>query len=118
MNIIYTLVVICSLYFIGTGISSVIEPIIIIPGNLIGMGLLYLALTFKWVNMDRIKNTGDFLLKHMSLFFIPFGVSIVSYYALIKNDLLSIIIIVVLSTVISMIVTAKVIDKLLERRRS
>lgn len=116
MNIIYTLIVIVSLYFLGTGISSVIAPIIIIPGNLIGMGLLYIGLTLKWVNIDRIKETGDYLLKHMSLFFIPFGVSVVSYYDLIKMDLISILLIVVVSTVVAMLVTAKVIDKAMEGR--
>ncbi len=116
MQIVVTLLMIISIYFVGNEISQLIESVIVIPGNLIGMGILYILLSLGWVKLDFIKRTGDYLLKHMSLFFIPFGVSILSYFDLIKKELLPILIIVIVSTVISMWITAKVIDVFVKRR--
>lgn len=115
-QVMMTLLMIVSIYFVGNGISEWLSTIIIIPGNLIGMGILYLLLSLKIVTLDFIKTAGDFLLKHMSLFFIPFGVSILLYFDLIKDQLLQITLIVVVSTVGTMLITAKVVDWLVKRR--
>jgi len=98
------------IYFTGNLLSGLIGSVIVIPGNLIGMGILYLLLTIKLVKLDRIKATGDYLLKHMSLFFIPFGVSILKYFDLIKMDVIPLVFIVIVTTTIAMLVSAKVVD--------
>lgn len=116
MQIISTLILVVVIFYAGTGISTLIEPIIVIPGNLIGMGILYLLLQFKVIKLQVIDQTGSYLLRHMSLFFIPFGVSILSYYDLIKGDIIALLLITVISTTFSMWLTSKVIDLFVKRR--
>lgn len=117
-QVIVTLLMIVGIYFVGEGISGLIASVIVIPGNLIGMGILYILLTLKIVKLGFIKTAGDYLLKHMSLFFIPFGVSILLYFDLIKDQLLQITLIVIVSTVGSILITAKVVDWFVKRRSS
>ncbi|MBI9011305.1 MAG: CidA/LrgA family protein [Clostridiales bacterium] len=109
-RVIQTIITISVIYFTGNRLSDFIESVIVIPGNLIGMGILYILLSLELVKLDHIKQTGDFLLKHMSLFFVPFGVSILKYFDLIKMDILPLVMIVVITTSVSMLLSAKVVD--------
>jgi len=115
---IQTIITISVIYFTGNLFSDFIEPIIVIPGNLIGMGILYILLSLKLIKLDHISQTGDFLLKHMSLFFVPFGVSILKYFDLIKMDIIPLVIIVVITTSISMLLSAKVVDLFVKGEKS
>ena len=117
INVIVTLIMIVSIYLVGNTISDLISHFILIPGNLIGMGILYVLLSLKLVTVDYIKTAGDYLLKHMSLFFIPFGVSILLYFDLIKDQFVAISIITLVSTVFSMWLAAKVVDKFVGRSK-
>lgn len=109
-NVIYTLALIIAIYFTGNTLSQLLSSFIVIPGNLIGMGILYLLLSSKLVKLNRIKETGDYLLKHMSLFFIPFGVSILKYFDLIKMDILPLLLVVIITTSLAMLISAKIVD--------
>lgn len=112
-----TIILVVAIYYLGNICSDLISPFIVIPGNLIGMGILYVLLSTKIVKLSFIEKTGSFFLKHMSLFFVPFGVSIIASYDLIKEDILSLILTIFLSTLVSMWLTAKVID-IFQKRRS
>lgn len=111
INAIYTAVVVAVIYWIGIKMEHLISNIVVLPGNIIGMGILFVSLQFGLVKFDRIVGTGEFVLSHMSLFFIPFGVSIIKYYPLIKEDLISILVVLFLSTVFAMSSAAWVAEK-------
>ncbi|MCH4886087.1 CidA/LrgA family protein [Acidaminobacter sp. JC074] len=117
INVIVTLIMVVSIYLVGGIISDLISSFIVIPGNLIGMGILYILLSLKIVTVDYIKTAGDYLLKHMSLFFIPFGVSILLYFELIKDEIIAISVITLVSTAFSMWLAAKVVDKFVGRSK-
>lgn len=112
INIVYTLLTMFGLYYIGTLVSSFIASVIVIPGNIIGMLLLFILLELKVVNYQRIKKTGNFLLKHLSLFFIPFGVSILKYYNLFDGKALQFLLIIFISTILAFTFSALVVNKL------
>jgi holin-like protein len=50
-----------------------------LPGNLIGMLLLFLLLTTKIIPLHWVKEGSSILLKHLSLFFIPIAVGLMNY---------------------------------------
>lgn len=50
-----------------------------LPGNLIGMVLLFLLLTTKMIPLHWVKEGSSILLKHLSLFFIPIAVGLMNY---------------------------------------
>ncbi|SHJ10826.1 holin-like protein [Dethiosulfatibacter aminovorans DSM 17477] len=118
MKLIFKLVkeitIILGIYFLGLWISDLIKPLILIPGNIIGMGLLFLLLNFNIVKTDHIEKTSSFLLRHMGFFFIPLCVSLYVLFDSIRGILIQIMIILVVSNIFVMAVTGKTVQKSIE----
>ena len=76
------------------------------PGSVMSMVLLFILFMLNWANPEKLKNVNDFLLENMSFFFVPSAVSIITKYALIKNSIVQILIICVVSFVVTFAVTA------------
>ena len=76
------------------------------PGSVMSMVLLFILFMLNWANPEKLKNVNDFLLENMSFFFVPSAVSIKTKYDLIKNSIVQILIICVVSFVVTFAVTA------------
>ena len=76
------------------------------PGSVMSMVLLFILFMLNWANPEKLKNVNDFLLENMSFFFGPSAVSIITKYDLIKNSIVQILIICVVSFVVTFAVTA------------
>lgn len=76
------------------------------PGSVMSMVLLFILFMLNWANPEKLKNVNDFLLENMSFFFVPSAVSIIKKYDLIKNSIVQILIICVVSFVVTFAVTA------------
>lgn len=97
-----------ALFFFVCWISLVIEKLFpgIFPASIIGMILLFLCLAAGILKIEHIQEKADFLLENMAFFFIPAGVSIINYMDILKNAVVQLIIVCVVSTVITFAVTA------------
>ncbi len=71
---------------ISWGITKII-PGFFFPGSLIGMLLLFLALYFKILNIDKVAYVGAFFIENMGFFFVPAAVSIMSYFDIIAPNI-------------------------------
>jgi holin-like protein len=80
-----------------------------IPGPVIGMVLLLIYLMMKDDAAARLAPTSMELLRHLSLLFVPAGVGIMVHARLIAAEWLPIAVALVVSTVISIAVTALVV---------
>lgn len=49
-----------------------------IPGNILGMLLLFLLLCARVVKLEHIKDVSDFFLKHIAFFFLPPSIGIMA----------------------------------------
>ncbi len=76
-----------------------------IPGNVIGMALLLLALARGWVREETLGEAAELLLRYMALFFVPAGVGVMLYFDLIAREWLPIVVGTVVSTFVVMAVT-------------
>ena len=76
------------------------------PGSVMSMVLLFILFMLNWANPEKLKNVNDFLLENMSFFFVPSAVSIITKYDLIKNSIVQILNICVVSFVVTFAVTA------------
>lgn len=76
------------------------------PGSVMSMVLLFILFVLNWANPDKLKNVNDFLLENMSFFFVPSAVSIITKFDLIKNSIVQILVICVVSFVVTFAVTA------------
>lgn len=58
-----------------------------VPGPVFGMVVLFIALRLRRVGDDaNVVRASDGLLRHLQLFFIPAGVGVVTYLAVIRDD--------------------------------
>lgn len=81
-----------------------------LPGPVFGMMLLLVALRWSAVRVP-VSSCADFLLKHLSLLFVPVGVGVMAHLNLLGDYGLRILVVVVLSTWCGLIVTVLVLSR-------
>lgn len=87
-----------------------------IPGPVVGMMLLFVALRWRESLPDSLRATAETLLSHLSLLFVPAGVGIIQHGARLAEEWLALTIALVLSTLITVAVTALAMRALIHRR--
>ncbi len=115
LTIIKELFIILAIYALGEALSYILETRF--PGSVIGMLLLLAALHLKWLKVDDIRYVSSFLLGYMPLFFIPAGVSVMASYTLMKGFYLPVIALTLISTMIVMAVTGRLVQYLVQREK-
>lgn len=101
-------------YIIGTILQLTLN--LPIPGSVIGLILLFVALQIGIVKVEMIEELCEFLLSNMSFFFIPAGVGLMTAFGVLKGKWVPFTIIVILSTFMVWIVTALVVKTLRKGR--
>lgn len=86
-----------------------------IPGNVLGMLLLFAALCLRILKLEMIEEAANFLLNHLAFFFVPAAVGLMTCLPLIKGHLISIFVIIIVTTIIIMAVTAITVQALKRR---
>lgn len=107
------LLIILIAYFLGEAIHYFLY--IPIPGNVLGMLLLFLALYTGIVKLEMIEEVSNFFLSHLTFFFLPAAVGLMTVFSSLKGKWTAIFTICITSTFIVMIVTAYV-SRLFKRR--
>ena len=113
MKLFREIILIFGIYYIGEFLTAFLN--LPIPGNLVGMLLLFLLLCCNVVKLKQVSTVSDFLLSHLSFFFIPAGVGLMSNFSLIANAWFPIIIVCAITTIITMGVTGKVVQLIMKK---
>jgi holin-like protein len=87
-----------------------------IPGPVVGMALLFVSLILRGGVTDELGSTANGLLRHLSLLFVPAGVGVMAHLNRLADEWLPITVSLVLSTLLTIAVTAIVMRALLARR--
>lgn len=87
-----------------------------IPGPVIGMGLLLGILLYREQVPESLNSTANGILAHLSLLFVPAGVGVVAHLAILGNEWQAILGSLIGSTVITVLVTGWVLQKMHRRR--
>jgi putative effector of murein hydrolase LrgA (UPF0299 family) len=77
-----------------------------VPGPVCGMALLFAGLIVRGGIPDDIANVADLLLGNLSLLFVPAGVGVMLHLGLLKAEILPISVALIASTLITIAVTA------------
>ena len=85
-----------------------------LPGPVLGMLILLAALAVPALRAP-VQAAADALLQHLSLLFVPAGVGVMTHLALLAQYGVRMLVVIVLSTLIGMAVTALVFRALLRR---
>lgn len=89
-----------------------------IPGPVIGMGLLFAMLVWRGKVSDELRDTSLNLLRHLSLLFIPAGTGIMLHFHRLSDEWLPVTISLILSTLLTLVLTAGVLRLLARQNRS
>ena len=101
-------------YFVGESISHFIHGFI--PGSVIGMVLLFLALAFKVVKPCHVNKISKLLTDNMGLFFLPAGVGLMTSIGVISHYWAVILISCVISTIL-VIASVALMQQNFEKRK-
>ncbi|MFM8423097.1 MAG: CidA/LrgA family protein [Candidatus Fonsibacter sp.] len=94
-----------------------------IPGPVLGLILLLIVLIFlkrfKTTAITNLKddviNTSNYILNYLSLLFVPIGVGVVMHLSYLENNLFKVLIIVFISTILTIGLTAFLMEKINKR---
>lgn len=104
MNIASQLAVIFVLCLAGEGIAQLLP--VAFPASVIAMLLLLVLLLSGAVKPRHVEQSANFLLDHMSLFFVPASVGIIQYLDILKGQLIPFLVIAALTTPLVFCATA------------
>lgn len=102
--------------FLGEMFSALLLPYMAVPGSVVGMILLFLALQFKLIKIEQVEEAGTWLTDNMGIFFIPAGVGLMSNFDILADSWLQLIIIIVITTILMMICVGRVVQSLKRRK--
>jgi holin-like protein len=88
-----------------------------VPGPVIGMVMLFATLVARGSAPEKLRDTANGLLTHLSLLFVPAGVGLMIHIDRIRGEALPIVVSLVASTAATIAVTSVVFAWLRRRRR-
>jgi len=88
-----------------------------VPGPVVGLALLLLALLLRPRSVEAIKPTAQGLLQHLSLLFVPAGVGVMQHLQRLGDEALAIGVALVLSTLLGLAAAAGTMLWLMRRQR-
>ena len=81
-----------------------------IPEPVFGMIFLFVALLFKIVKVEDVGETSDFLTSILAFTFTPLGVGLMVQFDVIKDNTIQILVVMTISCLITMAITAKIVE--------
>lgn len=79
-----------------------------LPGSVLGLAALAIALWTGWVKVESVEAAADALLEHLGLLFVPAGVGVMLHFDLIAREAVALVLTLVLSTLIVLAATGHV----------
>lgn len=110
MKIIKQLAIILSFYFVGEII--VITTGIPVPGSVLGMAFMLVALLSGKLKIEHIEETSGFMLANLPILFVPPVAGLIDAFPLMKDSLLGILVVVLVGMVFITVVTGLIVQAL------
>jgi len=107
--------IILGIYLLGELLAGLLH--LPIPGNILGMMILFVLLCTKIVKVDNISNVTNFLLNHLAFFFIPAGVGLMTSIGIIKSTWWQLLIVCLSTTTIIIGVTGIIVQAISKRTK-
>lgn len=109
------LIIILGVTYLGVIFKEILR--IPLPATIVAMGIMFFLVYKRYLPLERIEKTSNFLLGNMTILFIPATVKIYEYLSVLKTEFFKLIILLIVTTVVTMMVTAKVVHILIERKK-
>ena len=115
MKYIKQFAIILAVSFIGEILHALIP--LSIPASIYGIILLFLALEFKIIPIESVRETGIFLVEIMPIMFIPAAVGLLETWDIIRPSIAAYLIITVISTITVMAASGKITQFIIKRKK-
>ena len=112
MKIFREAIIILGIYLVGELLSKGFS--LPLPGNIIGMIILLVLLCTKVIKVEKVEKVSTFFLDHLSFFFIPAGVGLISSFASIKDSLIYILLLCLITTAIVIVSTGTIVQYIIK----
>lgn len=89
-----------------------------VPGPVLGMLFLFIALVLRGGPSPELQQTGQGLLQHLSLLFVPAGTGVMVHLTLVSEEWLPLLVALFVSTAAALAVTALTMHLLMPRHSS
>lgn len=89
-----------------------------VPGNVIGMILLFLLLLTGVIKLEWVEMASGILIRNMSFFFIPISVGLMTLGSVFIVDGFGIMIVLIISAVIGIVLTGSTFQAIANRKAS
>lgn len=86
-----------------------------VPASVYGLILLFLALQFRLLKLEKVEGAGNFLLVVMPLLFIAPGVNLLNIFAEVEAILWQAMLLIFVSTIVVTVITGKIADYVLKK---
>lgn len=107
--------IILGIYLIGEFLAASLQ--LPVPGNILGMVILFILLCTKVVKVDNISTVTNFLLDHLAFFFIPAGVGLMASIGIIKSTWWQLLLVCISTTIIIIGVTGIIVQAISRRAK-
>lgn len=107
--------IILGIYLLGELLESLFN--LPIPGNILGMIILFVLLCTNIVKVDNIINITDFLLDHLAFFFIPAGVGLMTSIGIIQATWIQLLVVCLSTTTITIASTGIIVQTISKRSK-
>ena len=114
MTYVFQFMIIIFVSFLGEVLNAFIP--LPVPASVWGMCIMFLALFTGIVKLEKVEKVADFFLSFIAILFVPFGVSVLESFELMKEHIIPILIISFLSFLICFCVTGKVADFIISKK--
>lgn len=111
----YEFLIILSINYLGVLLEKLFY--LPTPGTVNGLILLFIFLSLKIIKLNTIKNVGEFFILNMIVTFIPPSVKLLDVIDILKTDFFKLIFLLVLTTLITMVVTALSVDFMMRGKK-
>lgn len=102
--------------YIGILLSRILH--LPIPGTVVAFLLFFLLLWKKILKLENVEVVSTFLLTNMTLFFLPPAINLIAVEDTLRGQILKIVFLMVITTFLTMGVTGKIVQLLIERKEA
>ena len=100
---------------LGTIVSVLISPFMAIPGSVVGMILMFIALHTKLLKVEQVDDVATWITASMAILFVPSSVGIMANFDVLADRWWQIIIIMAITTIITMIFVGRSVQGIKRR---
>lgn len=112
IKIIIGFIILCAIQYLCNCVVKLTH--IVLPAPILGIIVFALLLQFKIIKKEWVHDVCNLLLKNMPLLFVPLFVGIIAYYGIIEKNLIPILINVIVTTTMTLIVTAIFVENVIK----